>query len=57
MMDNNDFLLCTDDHGQPVVNEFGKLIYYCKKSIQKCYIQNFIILEDKIFKLKFFNEM
>ncbi|XP_050466402.1 uncharacterized protein LOC126859308 isoform X2 [Cataglyphis hispanica] len=31
-MDKSSFLLCTDNNGQPILDEHGKYIYYCTKS-------------------------
>ncbi|XP_050451677.1 uncharacterized protein LOC126851601 isoform X2 [Cataglyphis hispanica] len=31
-MDKSSFLLCTDNNGQPILDEHGKYIYYCIKS-------------------------
>ncbi|XP_050451679.1 uncharacterized protein LOC126851601 isoform X3 [Cataglyphis hispanica] len=31
-MDKSSFLLCTDNNGQPILDEHGKYIYYCIKT-------------------------
>lgn len=32
VMDKRNYLLCTDEHGQPVRTETGQLLYFCKNS-------------------------